>query len=246
MYSYIIILQIISLITSQIVTTYGHYIIKYFKSSDSFCLEEPIESYSFPVDSLECIKINSTHEIQFKDWDSYSNSLRYFGISDKNCPEEISEDDEGEYNFPLGSFVCNGQCLKNIFNDSYYLCYYNNIINSATVTISQFKGKKCKSYNLDFQDSNSGKKLCWMDYDNYSFLPLFWIDADKRLYYQEFNHSTCYGGFINLKDTYFICNGKCHTKLNSNQEYSYKCKFDNLGRILSFSLLKFWIFILIL
>ena len=49
MYSYIIILQTISLITSQIVTTYGHYIIKYFKSSDSFCLEEPIESYSFPV-----------------------------------------------------------------------------------------------------------------------------------------------------------------------------------------------------
>ena len=245
MYIYIIILETFFLIKSQIVTTYGYYIIKYFDSSDSFCLNEPTEFYSFSVDSIECLEINSTYQIQFKDWDSYSNSLRYYGISDKECPEEIPQENE-ENPFQLGSFVCNGQCLKNYFNDSYYLCYYNNIISSATITITQFKGKNCKSYNLDFQDSYSGKKLCWMDYENYSFLPLFWVDVDKRLYYQEFNHSTCYGGFIDLKDTYFICNGKCHIKLNSNEEYSYKCNFDNFGKRLRFSLFKILVLALIL
>ena len=65
MYAYIIILKIFLLIKSQIVTTYGHYIIKYFNSSDCFCLKEPTEFYSFPVDSIECIEINSTYQVQF-------------------------------------------------------------------------------------------------------------------------------------------------------------------------------------
>ena len=85
-----------------------------------------------------------------------------------------------------------------------------------------------------------------MDYENYSFLPLFWVDVDKRLYYQEFNHSTCYGGFIDLEETFFICNGKCHTKLKTNEEYSYKCKFDNFGIRLRFSLFKILILAFIL
>ena len=211
---------------NQIVTTYGHYIIRYFDTNDSFCINEPISTYSFPVDSIECIEINDTFFIQFRDWDSYSNSLRYYGLDEKECPEEIDED---ENNFPTGSFVCNGQCLKNYFNDSYYLCYYNNIINSAIISISEFEGKGCKSYNIIYDDDFSGKKLCWMDYENYSLLPLFWNDDNKRLYYQEFNHSTCYGGFIDLEESFFICNGKCHEKQYSNGNVSYKCNFHNLA-----------------
>ena len=65
---------------------------------------------------------------------------------------------------------------------------------------------------------------CWSIQPQYSILPLYWEDNKNRLYYKSYNNTSdsCYGGSMNIQQTFMICNGKCF-KNTTDHRSSYRC-----------------------
>ena len=233
-----------SLIFTQIFYSYGYYIIKYYDNLDKDCLNEPVDEIIVNIENNteKCIETQNS-SIYLANWKPFSNSLGYKIVD--NCDEStLSELEEEEIEEEDGSLLCNGFCSKDRFSDYNYICLYNNIIDSANITLKFFEDKKCKNIKEEITMNNTCKDL-----DGYSILPLNWKDEKKYLYYQNYtNHTNCYGEIINnITESYFFCNKKCHKMSNSNvsEIFYYKCEFTK-ENFLFFNKILFFLILIIL
>lgn len=146
--------------------------------------------------------------------------------------DEETEDTQNE--LKSVTVLCNGVCLKAFWMNemdsalplNYYTCVYNNIHPNLQFKITRYNGKKnCDDSHLISEDTFSGSDLCWIDdtQNNWSLMPVQWIDDKKKLIYSTMNKANCTGGNINITQSYAICNGKCFNN-ETDEAYSYTCK----------------------
>lgn len=157
------------------------------------------------------------------------------GPPETNQTEEVetASEDESESTesalLPV-TLLCNGVCLKafwmNKTQTTYYTCIYNNIHPNLQFRIRRYNGKKnCEDSHLISEETFNGSEQCWIDdkQNDWSLMPIQWIDDKKKLIYSTMNKANCTGGNINITQSYAICNGKCF-KNETDEEYSYTCK----------------------
>lgn len=146
--------------------------------------------------------------------------------------DEETEDTDNEI-LPV-TLLCNGVCLKAFWMNKmdstlptyYYTCVYNNIHPNLQFRIKRYNGKKnCDDSHLIAENTYNGSDLCWIDdrENNWSLMPVQWIDDKKKLIYSTMNKANCTGGNINITQSYAICNGKCFNN-ETDKDYSYTCK----------------------
>ena len=234
-----------SLILTQIFESFGNYIIKYYEKSDKDCLKEPVDKIIIDIENSteKCIETPNA-SIYLANWKPFSNSLGYKIVD--NCSEStVNELEEEEIEEEDGSLLCNGFCSRDRFSNYNYICYYNNIRDSADIILNFYNDKKCKN---KIKEEITMKNKC-ESFDNYSILPLNWKDEKKYLYYKNYtNHTNCYGEIINnITESYFFCNKKCHKMSNSNvsEIFYYKCEFTK-ENFLFFNKILFFLILIIL
>lgn len=271
----LLIFNLLAITTEYYDLQYGRIIIKLF--SDNTCSNQvdeflhPADSTKISINKTYYhpeLKVNSSsQEIQdfLIRFDFFSSSFRYFYLENNYNEEEEGDDgedpdiDEDFYDedgyilVPSGLVQCNGRCYSNswkeISNDTnkYYSCIYNNIIKSATISITKYKDKKCKN-KVEEEKVYLGNETCWDNEKNYSLMPLYYEDNVKRLYYHEFKHPNCIGEDFIINQNFLNCNNRCD-KSKDYKDYYYKCKFraneSNLIKINFYLEIIFMVFIIL-
>ena len=233
-----------SLILTQIFESFGNYIIKYYENDDKDCLKEPVDKILIDItnNTEKCIETPKS-SLYLANWKPFSNSIGYKIVD--NCDEStLSEFEEEEIEEEDGSLLCNGFCSRDRFSNKNYICFYNNIRDSADILLNFYYDKKCKSEIKEIEMKNK----CY-NFGNYSILPLNWKDEKKYLYYKNYTkHTNCSGEIINnITESYFFCNKKCHKMSNSNESeiFYYRCKFSKENFLFFKKILFFLILIII-
>ena len=244
---------------------YGQLLMNYFNKSD--CSGKPSEKVNYSVRNNETIKIlnsDNTAENYSYTYDFFSNEIYYTNgsVDDIGNVEEDSD-------IYINGFICNGQCYKrgvgsdilvkidfepNEYYDydtmnekcKYYSCIYNNIIESATIEVTRYSDKKCKTVVNNY--TFLGSETCWKVESNYTFKPLYYEDTNDKVYYHAYNSDDCTSSsfdYFKMDENYLKCDSKCQQN-ETDKETSYKCKFSaNFGqKRLNFC--KFFIFLILI
>ena len=199
------------------------------------------------------------------EFDFFSSAIQYYLFNKSEIEdgedvdiEDLYDDDEddklieGVYS---GALTCNAGCYKNHFGDynnsenftggvvyDYYSCLYTNIIKSATIKVTNYKDKNCRTATGSVENY-TGKQYCYPNNNGWSLRLLYYEDKSDKLYFHNYTKENCKGESFQINKDFYKCNNKCN-KIENGDTY-YKCEFhDNKARWVGFNKILF-LFLLI-
>lgn len=223
---------------------YGNILLDYYE--EEYCTNSPSKRIKLPIDETEYITVLNSEGFPMNyefSFDFFSSSILYTNKS------EDEEEDDNTYKRTLN---CNGLCYKRQANSdilmnpdeelvgyyknldqkyNFYSCIYNNIIQTASISIKIYNDSKCKIQlnNSEFHSLEfSGNDTCWKFNDTYSLRPLYFEDGGKKIFYHPYKSSDCTTTkfeYVIINDKFIECNKKCHEGI-INKGMHYKCIFD--------------------